>query len=268
MLFLFLSFLPVSQCGIIFGPELPRFVVHPPEGRINFTITEDYENYDSVDEPFIKLSTITEQYYGNGCFSLLSEINIIDNNVIVRIHGIKELIGNCQAIYIQAKYSEKLFLENGDYNLLFYYNNNVDSYFLTVTDSMIQIKLDTSEIMSNEQETYWRYPKNSFAYFLNVRDSSTYIYEDFIDTLTTNLTITEFQFPDFGKNPYEDLNQSQHINYFPLRFFTYENEEEFEKAGEILKSYTENVIGNNFFVSLILINWKNRRFTARQFMER
>ena len=268
ILLLFLSSLPVSQCGIIFGPESPRFVVHPPEGRINFSIFEDYETYDSISEPFLKLSMITEKLYGSGCYSIMANINIVEDNVIVRIFGIKEQLGICAAVEIHASFTDKLILENGEYDLLFFYKETIDSYYLTVTDSGIRIEQDRAEIMFAEQETYWRYPENSFAYFLGIYDDSIWLYEEFFDTLTTSLSITEFQFPDYGNNPYQ-LSYMGHSNIeFPARFFKYENEEDFEKAGDILKLYTENVIKNNFSVSLTLINWKNRRFSAWQFMDK
>lgn len=268
ILFLFLSFLPLSQCGIIFGPESPGFTVLPIDGKIDFSIVEDYEDYEAIGEPFIKLSMVTEKHYGCLGYSINANINIVGNNVIVRIFGIKTPLGAACATAIgPAQFFDKLNLGGGEYDLLFYYKDNVDRYFLTVTDSSIQIKQDESEIMLLEQEIYWRYPENSFAYFFSTRNDSVWLYEDFLDTLTTSLSLSEFQFPDYGQNSYQVAYWRYNTIDFPPRFFKYEQETEFEKVGEILKSYTENVIGNSSSVSLTLINWKNRRFTARQFRD-
>ncbi|MCH7783370.1 hypothetical protein IID62_09930, partial [candidate division KSB1 bacterium] len=267
ILFLFLSFLPLSQCGIIFGPESPGFTVLPIDGKIDFSIVEDYEDYEAIGEPFIKLSMVTEKHYGCLGYSINANINIVGNNVIVRIFGIKTPLGACATAISPAHFFDKLNLGGGKYNLLFFYKETVDSYYLTVTDSSIHVEQNKADFTSTKQEMYWRYPEKSFSYFSGISDSSIIAYEDFLDTLTTNLPITEFQFPDFGKNPFENSNRGQHVVDFPSIYFKYENEEDFEKAGALLKSYTENVIGNNLTVSLTIISWKNRRFTARQFME-
>ena len=48
----------------------------------------------------------------------------------------------------------------------------------------------------------------------------------------------------------------------PAKYFFYEKDEDFDKAGEILKSYTQNVIAQYSGVGISLINWKNKKYLS------
>ena len=65
---------------------------------------------------------VTEKVYGCRGYSMNANINIVGNNVIVRIFGIKTPLGAACATAIgPAQFFDKLNLGGGEYDLLFYY---------------------------------------------------------------------------------------------------------------------------------------------------
>jgi hypothetical protein len=49
----------------------------------------------------------------------------------------------------------------------------------------------------------------------------------------------------------------EHYYDIPAKYFFYKKNEDFDKVGEILKSYTQNVIVQYSGIGISLISWKN-----------
>ncbi len=257
-LFLFIMFLLVFlSCDVFDSPEKE---LKPIEGNIIFSVKEGYENYDSISEPGIMLSMATEKIYGCYNWSIISKIMVQGNKVLIDLLGVyvPEI---CLTALGPAISTSFLDISNGKYLLYFSSKNIIDRYVLTVTDSSIKITEDVSQFTKPKFELFWRYPPSSFAYLCGTTTETSWICEDFLDTLLSEINLKEFQFPDSGEIAYSRSSMGYYYD-MPAKYFFYENEKDFDKAGEILKSYTQNVIIQYSGIGISLISWKNKKYLS------
>jgi len=80
--------------------------------------------------------------------------------------------------------------------------------------------------------------------------------DDFLDSLLSNLSLIEITFPDSGQIPFP-RSSSGHYYDAPGRYFIYTSDDDFTAAGELLESFTKNVIAEHQGIGLTLVNWKN-----------
>lgn len=234
-------------CDLIY-PVKKQTSLNSVEGNIIFSVKEGYEKNDS--EPKIMLSMFTEKIYSCANYRIIPDIEVQGNEIFVNILGI-EVPDICLTALGPATSVSFLNISNGKYSLYFSCEGRTDKYILTVTDSSIQVfedATDTSRFTKPGFKLYWRYPRNSFVYSCVTTYETSWICQDFLDTLLSQIRLREFQFPDSGVIPYPRS----------ARYFIYEKEEDFDKAGEILKSYTKRVISRYSGVGIALINWKNK----------
>ena len=234
--------------------------LEPIEGNIIFNIQEGYRNLYSISEPDIVLSMATEKIYPCFNWSIISETTIQGNKISINILGIY-VPEMCLTALGPAKSVLFLDVPEGEYSLYFSYENVTDSYVLTITDSCVKITEDESQFTKTKFKLFWRYPPNSFAYLCGTTKGTSWICEDFLDTLLSKIHLEEFQFPDSGEIPYPRSSMGHHYD-MPAKYFFYEKDEDFDKAGEILKSYTQNVIAQYSGVGISLINWKNKKYLS------
>lgn len=158
-LLLFTAFLFVFlSCDIFNSNEL-----RPIEGNIIFSIQEGYPNPDSISEPSIMLLMVTEKTYPCYNWSIISEITVQDNKILIDVLGIyvPEI---CLTALGPATSTSFLDISEGKYLLYFSYREVMDRYVLTVTDSSIEITGDASQFTKPKCKLFWRYPPNSFVY--------------------------------------------------------------------------------------------------------
>lgn len=241
------------SCGIFDSAD-----IRPIEGNIIFSVKEGYEHYDSISEPSIMLSMTTEKIYHCYNWSIISEITIMSNKILIDFLGIYVPLV-CLRAFGPATSTSFLNISNGEYSLYFSYMNDTDGYILTVTDSFISITDDVSHFTEPEFNLFWRYPPNSFVYLCGTTIETSWICEDFLDTLLSEIDLEEFQFPDSGEIPYPRSSMGHYYD-MPAKYFFYEKDEDFDKAGEILELYTRNVIAQYSGVGISLINWKKKGY--------
>jgi len=248
-LFLLLS------CDIFDSQELK-----PIESDIIFSVQEGYRDHDSVSEPTIMLSMATEKHYGCCNWQIVSEIGVQRSQIAVHILGIyaPEI---CLPAFGPAQSTSFLEISEGKYSLYFYYRGVRDRYALTVTDSFVKVAGDVSQLTKPEFELFWRYPPNSFVYLCGTTTETSWICGDFLDTLSGEISLEEFEFPDSGEIPYPRLSMGHYYD-MPARYFYYEKDEDFAEAGGILKSYTEDVIAQYSGVGISLTSWKNEKYRS------
>lgn len=228
------------------------------EGDILFNFQEGYKHYDSICEPSILLSMMTEKIYGCCNWTIESEIEIYGNKISIAILGIYvPLI--CATALGPATSNTFLDITEGEYLLELSYEGITDIYKLIVTNSYIKVTEVESQFTIPTFNLFWRYPPNSFAYICGKTHETSWIYEDFIDTLLSKIDLVEFHFPDSGVICYP-CSSSGHHNDIPAKYFFYDDEEYFDYAGEILESYTQGVISQYSGVGISLINWKNKKY--------
>ncbi|MDH5415169.1 MAG: hypothetical protein OEW87_13620 [Flavobacteriaceae bacterium] len=232
--------------------------LEPLEGDIKFSIAEGYEDHDLIESPRIMLSMVTEKIYPCCNYSIISEISVKSKIIAIELIGIYIPEVGLTALG-PASASSFLDISEGEYQLYFYYRNTKDKYILTVTDSFIKITEEVAQFTNPEFNLYWRYPRNSFAYLCGTITENSWLGDDFLDTVLSKITFRQFQFPDSGKIPYPCSSMGHYYN-MPARYFLYEKDENFDKAGEILTSYTQNVIVYYPGTSISLINWKNKKY--------
>ena len=257
-LFLFATSLLLSPgCDIFDSSE---GTLRPIEGNVVFSIQERYKDHALIAEPSIMLSMVTEKIYPCCNWSILSEMAVRNNEIFIDFLGIYVPEG-CLTALGPAISSSFLEISTGEYSIYFSYRNITDKYFLFVTDSSIKITEDTSQFTKPKFELFWRYPPKSFAYLCGTTTETFWICEDLLDTLLSKINLEEFQFPDSGEIPYP-CSSAGHYHDMPAKYFFYEKDEDFDKAGKILKSYTQNVIMQYSGVGISLISWKNKRYLS------
>jgi len=241
--------LSVLSCNV-WGPDL-----EPIEGDIFFFISETHSMnyYDSIKEPDIVLNMVTEQIYGQKGSLIISRFRVTKNKIVIGIKGAQQ---GYLCVTGPAYAAEKLEITDGTYELKISYDGSTDFHTVTVTDSMILIT-EEDAVFTRPETThiYWRYPPNSFAYKISKYPAE----DDFLDSVRTRSSIEEFSFPDSGGRPlFGDISSD-------LRFFKYENDEDFDTIGSVLKSFTESVLTKYPEAYIGIRNWKTKNFSSYQF---
>lgn len=232
----------------------------PIEGNIIFKVIEGHKELYCDCEPEIMLDMETEKIYGCCNFSIMSEILQTGNNITVKLLGIY-MPDVCAFAFGPAKSRKFLSIPEGQYTLNFLYEFAVDRYVLIVTDSYIKLFKIESIITKNEFEVFCRYPPNSFVYLCGTTTETSWICEDFLGELLSEIDLEEFQFPAYGEICYPSSSQGHYYD-MPARYFFYNNEKDFDKAGEILKAYTQRVIVNYSGADISLRNWKDKSYKS------
>jgi hypothetical protein len=200
----------------------------------------------------------TEKIYGCCNFSIMSEILKVGNNITVKLLGIN-MPPICFTSLGPALSREFLNISRGNYSLDFIYGFLRDSYELIVTDSSIEVIKTISQFTEPEFKVFWRYPPNSFVYLCGTTTETSWICQDFLNALVSEIGLEEFHFPDYGEICYQRSSMGHYYD-MPARYFVYDKEEDFARAGQILEAYTKGVIVNYSGVGLSLENWKGEFF--------
>jgi hypothetical protein len=149
----------------------------------------------------------------------------------------------------------ELVISDGDYRDRFEVNVTREKADITPIDATFAVP---------DYARYYRKPENSFHFNCRPRDTMTHLCQDFHDVMVNELEIVEFEFPDDGLNPYT-RGYSGAPMYQVSRFYTYTNEDEFHKAGELLESFTHENIGDAQGNSLSLYNWRSTAYLSWAF---
>ena len=221
-------------------------------------LIELYEDYNEVASPTTSLVFVTKTIYPCVNYSVVHETLQYGNNIIVDIKGI--YIENiCLTALGPAIGRSFVGLKNGEYQLMIRYNSVTDRYTITVTDSLLIMVDEQRSFTANPQPPWTRYPENSFVYLCGTTNETEWIYEDFLDTLTSNLNIEEFTISENAYMGYPHQPAGHYVDH-PSRFFHYENESILLAAEELLKKYAVNIISQYQGVGIQIISWDNRRY--------
>ena len=239
----------------------------PVEGKIFFRVSEIHRSYNCNCAPDITLVMQTEKTYGCVNYQIKTEIFRSGGQLEVKISGIEPPEGYCLTALGPATARQTLDLPEGAYSLNLSYNYAIDRYHLIVREDSLQIVSTVSSFSQPEFGVYWRYPRNSFVYCCGTMTETSWICDDFLSRLLAEVNLDEFTFPDYGEIPYPRSSQGHYYDA-PARYFRYQSEEDFDRAGEILKSYAEAVTSNYQGIGLTLTNWKGRYFYSSLFESR
>ena len=230
------------------------------DSNIKFKITEVHpvSGSSSMGIPQIHLILTTEKIYpcfnyGINLFKSISGRNITINLLGLNVPNI------CLTALGPASADVPMQVGNGEYNLNIKSKGITDSYIVNVSDSLITVSNKNGEISSPAYNKYYRFPKNSFAYYCGTTIEDKYICDDFLDTLKSKINIKEFYFPEDGQKPYPDSSMGHYYD-MPAKFFIYNSEEDFDKIGSIMSSYKKSVIKDKQGIGISIVNWENKYF--------
>ena len=88
-----------------------------------------------------------------------------------------------------------------------------------------------------------------------------YPQSDFRDSLLTIPGISAYVFPDSGTIPYPDSTLGHYHNE-AAQFFLYEQDSDYDEAGEILRRYSQTIIFGHMGVDIYLMNYRNKQFQS------
>jgi hypothetical protein len=230
------------------------------EGRIFFSVREDFVNDYSVGPPRILLEMKTEKIYGCCNNRLISEIVRSGSFIAVNLKGVlfPEI---CLTALGPATSRDFLNLPEGVYSLNFQQWSVPDRYTLTVKKDAIEITPMLSTFTAPEYTEFWRYPENSFAYYCGTLTQTAWICDDFAAHLLGEIDLEEFHFPDTGEICYPPSGGGHYYDS-PPRYFKYKKEGDFDLAGELLMTYAERLIIPDQGTALGIRNWKNKSYCS------
>jgi hypothetical protein len=236
------------------GGEAPDKNLDESLVKYYIDIKETHIYNKQISEPKISLSLVTKEIFGccNYTIKYLKEQK--NNTIDIVITGLN-MPDVCLTACGPAASSDNLDLKNGEYRINIICEYMRDAYDVKVTDEFIELNWSRLQFTKTRTDLFRRYPKNSFVYLCGTTIENKWICKDFLDSLSAKVNIKEFNFPEYGKKPYPDSSQGYYYN-MPARFFKYENESDFTKIGEVLKSYTK-IVKKYSGVGIELTNWKN-----------
>lgn len=219
---------------------------------INFR--EHHKDNDG-EAPELFLGLKTKMIFGCINYTIENEKLITDTTIDIRLLGTSiapfclTAIGPATARipFSDVEGKMKLVIRDGDFK---------DWYQIHVTDKKVDVTPINTIFSETDYKRYYRKPVNSFHFNCRTQDSMTHLCQDFHDLMVNELEIVEFEFPDDGYNPYISINSSTR-RFQASRFYTYKTVNEFHTAGELLKEFTHDEIGNTQGNSLSIYNWQN-----------
>ena len=228
--------------------------------RVIFSLVEMPPCYNCVDTPSVKLILRTEKEYGCFNWSIDETFEVCGSELTLEIHGI-HVPDVCLDAFGPATAAEKLELHNGIYTLSIENGDFTDQYAVSVTDSTLGLLGSDSTISRAEHTLFWRYPENSFVYLCGTTTETSWMCDDFLDSLHEAVTLTEFTFPDTGRTCYPRSSAGHYFDA-PARYFYYNSEADFDTAGELLARYARDIIGDQQGIGISLHNWKNKAYRS------
>jgi hypothetical protein len=239
----------------------------PVEGKILFSVREIHRSYDCNCAPDITLTMTTEKSYSSLGYQIKIETFVSGGQIDLKILGIKPPEGARLPAFGPARAAKVLGLPEGTYNLNFYYKYAVDRYHLIVKADSLQVISTVPSFSEPEFALFWRYPMNSFVLLCGTTTETSWICDDFLFHLLKEVDLEEFHFPDYGEIPYPRSSEGYYYDA-PARYFRYQTEDDFDKAGEVLRLYAESVTANYQGVGISLQNWRARFYYSWLFENR
>ena len=231
------------------------------EGSINFEVREDHHPYwDSEGDPAIFIFLKTSRIYGCCNFNIRSQVAINSNDVVVKIVNIEEP-SVCLTVLGPATARHWLGIPPGQYNLRFEHGASADSYSMVVTNSEITVHGNNGAFASPSTRMYQRYPQRSFVFLCGTTTETSGSCEEFYKTLLNAGSFKEYSFPQEANLPYPRKSDGYCYN-MPAKYFTYEHEADYTKAGELLRKFKLDVIKDKMGIGLELSNWRNKRYQS------
>ena len=223
--------------------------------ELNFA--EGYTDNQTPEIPKIFMNMATEVNFNCSNYMILTQNSFQNNLVGINFLRIDLPGGVCLTSIGPATTRIPFNVSPGTYSVSVFFEDVEDKYNLVVTDSSLSAESVETYFTKLDFNKYWRKPENSFVYLCGTTSRTEWIYDDFLDTLKSKISITEFFFPNDGIKPYAGSTSGHEIDH-PARYFKYNIESDFESMESILENYSIEVIGNLNGVAVSIRNWKNQ----------
>ena len=251
---LFVEMLVICSCE---DTQSPKVIEQPIEGNVFFGFAES--SNDTSSPPKIFLYMRTEKLYPVSGYEIIADYGEGNNNIQVLLYGVRFVAGGWLGSS-PAYWSEEVRTGIGSHWLDFDNQMRQIIFRIQITDTSILIQDTSTNFMVPDYLTYWRYPVNSFVYHFSSADSiNNWLYNVFLDTLLSHVNLQEFQFLDFGMNPFPKM----YINagtLAPSKFFKYQTDMDFYKCREVIRNFRENVLVQYPGVIIEFYDWKGRLY--------
>jgi hypothetical protein len=227
--------------------------------NFNFEVYEGYTDFESVEEPFIKINLITKEVFGCSNFEILTNNNISADKVDIEYEKIA-IDGVCLTSEGPATANIPLQLSKGIYYLTLKQQDIIDKHSVIITDTSISVESNGNSLISEPSNNiYWRYPENSFTLIGGTTEETKWVYDEFLDLLKDSVNLQEIIFPSYGKICFPYKSQGHYVD-MPEKYFKYVNEEDFVRVGSLLNTYSKNVISKYSGIGVWVCNWKNKKY--------
>jgi hypothetical protein len=252
----------IAFCFILSGCDIAEDEVNGElrnlDSNIIFEVKEQHEANHLISDPEIYLLMETEKEYECFNFSITSSLQITGNIIDVMIQGIYVPVV-CLTAIGPATGRIKLDIPDGTYRLIIRSSAFADEYNLIISSSSVRIEEIISVNTKMEHSLYHRYPEKSFVYLCGTTLEDTALCRMFIDTVTSVVSISQFEFPESGVIPYPLMSQGYQYN-MPAKYFYYENESDYDRIEAIIKAFKDTYIRDKQGIGLSTTNWRNKLF--------
>jgi len=229
------------------------------EDTFSFNIVERHSDIDQLSAPELFINIFSDSSY-SGSEALKSNIKIGYNTIIVNITGIEHIKISVGREGPRGT-TLPLNLKNGIYRLLINYQSATDIYTISINSKSVNIEPESNSFSEPEFFTYWRYPVKSFYFYCKTTEDQKWLYQDFLDTLSSNIKIQKFTFPNYGEICFRDwVDETQDDE--SLQYFIYKYETDFDKVGDILNKYLMGTPDTLGYYSYSIMNWRGKLFYA------
>lgn len=211
--------------------------------------------------PMMFIEIRTKSIYECSNYSIRTEMKTNNSDIVeLRLYDVikpevcQTSIGPARAIYPFP-------LKEGIHKLYIHMGENIEIFNLEIAKEYIQIKNINANRCVPITNKIYRYPQKSFVYAPNVSFENKKFSDDFLDSIKTKLTITEFTFPADGITPYNEIAGNLN-NPIKPRYFLYQSENDFLKIESILKNFKQQIIKNKADILIRIRNWQNKYFDS------
>lgn len=232
------------------------------KGGIDNTFSFEFREFHEAEnsDPILGISIRTNEDFPCVNYGLITSHSVKKNVISISIIEVFRQDICLTAIGPAATFIP-LELDEGNYGLELINGDIKDGFLISVKEEKIDITkpqdfLEKSYDFSTPFNTWYRYPKNSFALVGGTFTDNTHLYENFLVQLIDSFEVKEIYFPDDAYIPYPREGSGHYVD-FPASYFTYPSEEEYNRIGNFLIEYSSRYIKSGKGVGFSLRNWRN-----------
>lgn len=141
-----------------------------------------------------------------------------------------------------------------------------DRYNLQIFEDRVEIETLDADFSELEESRYYLKPEHSLHLQCTTKESSLNTCEGFEEWFVEQLSLTSFEFPENGVNPYHPSESSDNTLRIH-RFYTHPEDLSFEEIESHLETYIQENDWDEKTSWIRIFNWKNKRAFSSDYME-